>query len=113
VIIEDRLELVGDFGLGNCDNCDVTDPGVIVDWLGRGDDVTRGADEELLRRFVSLEKTLMLDFDCLDGREEAQEWTTGAEPPTTIVPEADALGDWGLPCEITTPPTAPGSAEGG
>ena len=108
MIIEDRLELVGDFGLGNCDG---TNPGVIVDWPGRGDDVTRGADEELLRRFVSLEKTPMLD--CLDGREEAQEWTTGAEPPTTIVPEADALGDWGLSCEITTPPTAPGSAEGG
>jgi hypothetical protein len=68
VIIEDRLELVlvGDFGLGNCD---VTAPGVIVDWLGKGDDVTRGADEELLRRFVSLEKTPTLD--CLDGREEA------------------------------------------
>lgn len=66
MIIEDRLELVDDFGLGNCD---VTAPGVIVDWLGRGDDVTRGADEELLGRVVSLEKTPMLG--CLDGREEA------------------------------------------
>ena len=99
MIIEDRLEWVGDFVFGEGD---VTNPGLIVDWLGRGDD-TCDPDGELLRPLASLEK--MPVPDCLDGREDERGWTTGAEPPT-VVPDADAVKFWGLSRETATPAAA-------
>lgn len=96
MIIEDLLEWVGDFVLGD------GNPGVRVDRLGRGGD-TCGSGEEILRRLVSLETTPMLD--CLDGRDEEPGRTTGAGPPTTSVPKAGAFSVR-LSCEKATPPTA-------
>ena len=80
MIIEDCLELVGDFVFSDSD---ITNPGLIVDWLGRGNDVCN-MDGELLRLLASLEKLPVPD--CLDGRENEQGWTMGAKPPTTVVP---------------------------
>jgi len=93
VIIEDRLEWVGDFVFGDGD---VTNPGLMVDWLGRGDDAC-DPDGELLKPLASVEKKPAPD--CLDGREDERGWTIGAEPPTTDV---DASKFWGLSREIAT-----------
>lgn len=106
MIIEDRLELVGDFVLGDGN---VTNPGLIVDWLGRGDDAC-DPDGELLMPLASLEKIPVPD--CLDGREDERGWTIGAEPPTTVVPDVGPVKFCGLSREIATS-TAAGDAEGG
>jgi hypothetical protein len=91
--MEDRLELVGDFVLG-----DVAKLGVTVDRLGRGD--VCNSDEELLGRLVSLEKTPAPD--CLDGREEEPGQIAGAGPSATSEMELGACSVWGLSCEIAT-----------
>lgn len=106
MIIEDRLEWVGDIVLGDCD---VTKPGLMVDWLGRGDDACN-ADGELLKLLASLEKKPVPN--CLEGREDERGWTIGAELPTTFVPDVGALKFWGLSREIATS-TAAGDAERG
>jgi hypothetical protein len=93
--MEDCLELVGDFVLGDCD---VAKPGVTVDRLGRGD--VGNSDEELPGRLVSLEKAPAPD--CLDGREEEPGRTAGAGPPATSELELGACSVWGLSCETAT-----------
>ena len=106
MIIEDRLEWVGDFVFGDGD---ITNPGLMVDWLGRGDDAC-DPDGELLKPLASLEKKLVPD--CLDGREDERGWTIGAEPPTRVAPDGGALKFWGLSRETATS-TAAGDAERG
>ena len=101
MIIEDCLEWVGDFVFGDGD---VTNPGLMVDWLGRGDDAC-DPDGELLKPLASLEKKPVPD--CLDGREDERGLTIGAEPPTTDV---GALKFCGMSREIATSTAAAAAA---